>query len=181
MENKKSCVTNCYNALPNKSGEKLILHPFLSIINLHKNHLGVCGIDDYAFNTVILKCDSKTPYSNEPINSFKNPINPEDYLSSYFGLKNMDDIINYIKQNDDLLVRSKSRILDLTYIKYKDAMETDIIKWIELIKVLFKNESIEDKIIVKILKKINDKYNLDKKNYPFNLQLKINKFLAYNI
>jgi hypothetical protein len=179
MENKKSCITNCYNILTDKAGHNFILHPFLSIIS--KKNSGVCGIDDYALNSVFMVCDSKTPYSNEPINSFKNPINPEDYLSSYFGLKNMDDIINYMKKNDDLLVQSKSRILDLTYIKYKDAIETDIIKWIELIKVLFKNDEIEDKTIVKILKTINKKYDLNKKNYPFNLQLKIKKFLAYNI
>ena len=83
--------------------------------------------------------------------------------------------------NNDILTLTKSRLLDLTYLTYKDDIDRDTNKWIELIKVIFDNNTIKDEIIVKILKKITEKYDFNKKKYPFNLLLKIKKFLDYNI
>jgi len=178
MEKNRSCITNCYSV---KNQTNPILHPFVSVIALRedKKNQGVCGSN---YNKLFTQaCSASTPVVNNVTDSIKNPINIEDYLSVYFGLNTMEDIIKYINDNIDMSVNMKSRILDFAFISYKDDIENEPLQWITFIKTLFNDTSITDDMIIKILKKIIKKYDLDIKNYPFNLLLKIKKFLDYNI
>jgi len=175
---KKHCISDCYDINPDVN-ERLFLHPFLGPMVVGKDKKTVCCKYDFENEILLVKCDENTSIEKDPINSFKNPIKPENYLSSYFQLKTMDDIIEHLKKNDDLTFEYKSRLIDFTFMTYKDDIEKNIIKWIELIKVLF-DDGYGDKLIVKVLKKINSN-KLDNNNYPFNLLLKIKKFLEYNI
>ena len=176
---KDKCITSCYKI--DKINRGNMIHPFFNITYLEKDYEGICGINNFKNNIFFRKCDGSGERDIDIKYSLTNPINPEQYLSAYYGLKNIDEIINYIKMNSDILLLTKSRLLDLTYLTYKDDIDRDTNKWIELIKVIFDNNTIKDEIIVKILKKITEKYDFNKKKYPFNLLLKIKKFLDYNI
>jgi len=164
-----------------KNDINTILHPFISVTENDKSNKdqGRCGSN---YNKLFTQqCTAETPTVNNIIDSIKNPIEIKNYLSVYFKLSNIEEIIKYIKDNIDLSTNMKSRILDFTFITYKDDIENEPILWTELIKTIFDNFSLSDDIIIKILKKIIKKYDLDNKNYPFNLLLKIKKFLDYNI
>jgi len=173
-------MTNCYN-ITNKNRE--LLHPYIGLMAIpefNQKNNSVCVKTNYVKN-LLMHCTSATSIDNNVLNSIKHPIKPEDYLFVYFGLENIDQIIMYINNNIDMSTNMKSRILDFTFMKYKDNIENDTIKWTELIRTIFNNRNLSDDIIIKILKKIIKKYDLDTHNYPFNLLLKIKKFLDYNI
>jgi hypothetical protein len=175
----KKCITNCYKFMDNN---QRYLHPFLGIGIVENNTFdNICIKNTFKDSTNYLTaCDSNVEYENNILNVIKNIIDPTEYLLLYYKLKNIDDIIEYFKKNKQISIYTKIRILDLTYIKYAEDIENDILKWIDLLKLLL-DEKINDKLITNILKNLKNDPELNIKNYPLNLLLKIKKYLNNNI
>jgi len=182
MDKKEKCITNCYEI--NKTENQKMIHPFIGIKMFEKpetRDVGKCGINKISNYSYFGDCNKNTPYENNLQDSIKVPMEPENYLQLYFNIQNIGELIKYISINKEMLQSTKSRLLDFAYITYGNNIENDIINWTSLIKTVFDSNLIKDEVIIKILKKINSKYKFNKNNYPFNLLLKINKFLDYNI
>jgi hypothetical protein len=183
----KKCITNCYKIIDTN---RRYLHPFLgiNIDKTKKENASICVKQKFTnTNNFIKYCEPINKYENNVINVIKNIIDPTEYLSLYYKLNNIDDIIEYLKKNKQISIYTKIRILDLTYIKYGENIENDILKWIDLLKIIL-DENLSDKTeltfgksIVDVLKKLKDNPELNTKNYPFNLLLKFKKYLDNNI
>jgi hypothetical protein len=95
----------------------------------------------------------------------------------------MNDIVKYIKDGKSVTFSSKSRIVDLALITYKDSFDNDIDKWIDIIRYVYidmQNDISED-IIIKIFKKIFKKEEVTENTYPFNFLTKVKKYLDHNL
>jgi hypothetical protein len=172
-DNDNVCISNCYTENINDT-HLALFHPFLGMYKVGDVSNNYCIKKNYTKD--LTKFCSKNDHISITLqNALSNPIKPKNYIDVYYGLKNMNDIIKYIRENN-LLVRTKSRLLDFTFISYHPNIKFDIDKWIELIKILFIEYELSDINISKIINKIENKYNQHSK-YPINLLSKIKKYL----
>ena len=179
-KNEIKCVTNCYQPLKNNANVSRILHPFIGLFRYETTKKeNICGVNNFIQNK-FMECNANTPQNNNIVDTLRNPIQPLNYLLIYYNLGNIDEVIKYINKNIDILFLTKIRILDYTYMTYKIELQRDITKWISLMTSILNEYTLSEEILVKILKKI-EKYDLNIKNYPFNLLLKIKKYLDNNI
>lgn len=181
------CLSPCYN-FKNNPGKELI-HPFigLSSFNLESN-TKIC-LSDYnkIDNTTILNCkpkdstiDIQTSSNNtfDIVNTLMSPIKTIQFLSVYYNINDISDVVNYFKTHINLIEYSKIRILDLVIFTYNMTFEIEINNWIELLQIIYNNNKLTEQIIIKILKKIQNKYDLNnEKIYPLDFYLKIKKYL----
>lgn len=181
MNNKnETCITKCYTE---KENDFIIFHPFLGLNVLNVIDTNYCVSKSYTNkkNIFFSDCDKTTPIEINIHDNITNPIKPENYLKFYFKLNSINDVIKYINDSN-LLLSTKSRIFDFTFLEYNNNLLENIDKFIELFKLCLPEFSnIDDNIIIKLIKKIKSSFELNKIEYPFNLLFKIKKFLDNNI
>jgi hypothetical protein len=176
-ENDK-CITNCYN----EENELLLVHPFLGIktVNNPNSDKNYCIRDNYNYHKLLMECNNKTDIDINIKNTIKTPIQPNNYLKSFYDIKNLDDVIKYFKINVQLLLKTKKRITDFAYIVFKNSIKYEYDKWIEIIKLCYNNMNYSDEKIIKSMDYIMSKYDFNIKSYPFNFVSKIKKNIINN-
>lgn len=179
MNNKNdTCITKCYT---DKENDLLFFHPFLGLSLLQNIDNNYCVSNSYKNENLFKKCDTNTEININIHDNITNPIRADNYLKFYYKLNNIDDIIKYINDNK-LLLSTKSRMFDLTFLEYHENLDINIDKLIELVKICLPEISnIDDNIINKLIKKIKSRFELNNIEYPYNLLFKIKKFLDNNI
>lgn len=172
----KTCITDCYRK------SEFIIEPFTGILII-KSDIGlkhdIC-IPKMVSDELLLKCSAESEFDINPLNAIKNPIYPVDYINVYYNLHSLSEIIQYFKQHTNLSFYTSERIIDLIIISNKYKINENIEQWTELIKLILKIVD-NDTMIIKVLKKVFDKYNneIDLANrYPLNILTKIKKYLV---
>lgn len=186
MESEQSnnkCITKCFKEDINEV-YSYFNHPFMGLYSIYNDGRSYCINQHYNGHvSLITSCNSSTQIDQNILHAFNIPIEPSSYLKLYFGLDSMNDIVKYIKDGKSVTFSSKSRIVDLALITYKDSFDNDIDKWIDIIRYVYidmQNDISED-IIIKIFKKIFKKEEVTENTYPFNFLTKVKKYLDHNL
>jgi hypothetical protein len=163
------CITYCNRT-------EYLFHPFIGCLYIDSK-TNNC-IPQIFKNNFTKECniDINNKIKIDPINSIKTIINPNDYLKYYYNIHTLNGVIKYFKNNINLEILTKNRILYFTIINYIDELENYIDKWINLIKICL-NYNFKDKKIVNILKRIKKLYNNNKLKYEYNYLKKIKNYL----
>lgn len=156
---KKKCISRC---VKKKDKNVLIFNPFVGLLEytFDKDADGLCVGDEYNEEYNKMSCDSRTKVDIRLENFIMNPIGPMNYLEAYYGLTDFVEIERYITQRTDMNIYAKSRLFDYICLRFFVDIEEHMEGFVVVVKLLLGIDG-DDHNIVKILKKLRNKYYMD--------------------
>lgn len=179
MNQPDQCITKCYKNDINNP-EFGISHPFMGVHSFQNDNFARCA-NKYYNKNMTAKCDKNTVPQINIENALNVPIHPTNYLSLYYNIHNISDVIRYIRDNPELMIQSRIRLIDFALLSFSETFDDDVDKWLLIIHLLFPNDNVSDDIIIKIFKKIFKAQEIIAENYPFHFLPNVNKYLKRNL
>ena len=156
---KRKCISRC---IKRRNSSVTIFNPFVGLLEYtyEKDADGLCVGDQYNEEYNKMSCDGKTKVDIRIENFISNPIGPMNYLEAYYGLSDFSEIERYIEQRTDMNVYAKSRLFDYICLRYFGDMMRYMGEMVKIVKMLLGIDG-DDQDIIRVLKKLRNKYYMD--------------------